>query len=104
MAATRSRRQAVHFRGQVIALRHTYPGRVRTPTRTPTSQIHADYPSMFADVLRHPKLPLNCRGVLHQRTPEHTCEPHFHSWGSSGRRFKSCQPDTVSPTEETGFE
>lgn len=51
---------------------------------------------MFAGVLRRPKLPLNCRGVVHQRTPEHMCEPHFHSWGSSGRRFESCQPDQYS--------
>jgi hypothetical protein len=96
MAATRSRRQAGHFRGHVIALRPSYPGRVRTPTRTPTSRIRADYPSMFAGILKRPKPPMNCRGVRHLRTPEHMCVHHSHSWGSSGRRFKSCQPDRVS--------
>ena len=28
------------------------------------------------------------------RTPTHTCEHHSFDRGSSGRRFKSCQPDT----------
>ena len=28
------------------------------------------------------------------RTPTYTCEHHSLDWGSSARRFKSCQPDT----------
>jgi hypothetical protein len=79
-----------------------YPVRVRTPTHTPTSQKQANYPSMFAVVRSHPKLPLSCRGVRHRSTPEHMCGRHFHSWGSSGRRFKSCQPDQRTRMS-TGF-
>src|SRR5271166_1329326 len=56
---------------------------------------------MFANVLERLKLPLSCRGVLHQRTHARMCRPHFHSWGSSGRRFKSCQP-TVPATSRNG--
>jgi hypothetical protein len=32
---------------------------------------------------------------LPKRTATHSCAHHFFNWGSSGRRFKSCQPDTV---------
>lgn len=50
---------------------------------------------MFALVLRRPKLPLNCRGVVHQRTAEHIGEPHFHSWGQV-----VAGSNPVSPTEK----
>jgi hypothetical protein len=82
--------------GHVIVLRLTYPGRVRTPTR----RIRADYPPMFGRVLRHSKPTLSCRGVVYQWTPAHMYGSHFHSWGSSGRRFKSCQPDQSSCSQQ----
>ena len=37
------------------------------------------------------------------RFSEDPCEPGAHCWGSSGRRFKSCQPDVCKPALNSGF-
>jgi hypothetical protein len=44
-------------------------------------------PATFADVRKWPLRRQN-------RTAADTSEPPVLTWGSSGRRFKSCQPDT----------
>src|SRR5271166_1456725 len=63
---------------------------VSTATGTPTSPI----PGVFVDVRRPTRNARTCRNS----TPTNTDGPIARIWGSSGRRFKSCQPDTVSPT------
>ena len=58
---------------------------VSTPTDTPTSPI----PGVFVGVRRPTRNARTCRNS----TPTNTDGPIARIWGSSGRRFKSCQPD-----------
>ena len=60
--------------------------RLRTPTYAPTSSISG----VFVAVRRCSRIVLTCKN----RIPADADEPRSHIWGSSGRRFKSCQPDT----------
>jgi hypothetical protein len=48
---------------------------------------------VFAQRLWPSKAVLNCGGWRHRRLRENVCGSHFYTWGSRGRRFKSCQPD-----------
>ena len=58
---------------------------VSTPTGTPTSPI----PGVFVGVRQPTRNARTCRNS----TPTNTGGPLAWIWGSSGRRFKSCQSD-----------
>src|SRR5262245_61228671 len=72
---------AAPARGPPQPLRHL----LRTPTRTPTGPI----PRVSVAVRRCAETAVTCT----DRASTHTCEHRYFDWGSSGRRFKSCQPD-----------
>jgi hypothetical protein len=61
----------------------------------PTRSSFRRYPSVSSGVHRRAKTASHLGRGQHQWTPGHVCGRNFHSWGSSGRRFKSCQPDAA---------
>ena len=42
-------------------------------------------------------------GDLRERTGANGCEPGAETWGSRGRRFKSCQPDSKAADQRVGL-